>query len=64
VAVNPGPGPEPDTGDAEAMSVGPGSLIRSRQYRVLLVPAAIVGVFVSLESSGPLALVHEIQVGI
>jgi hypothetical protein len=46
------------------MSVGPGSLIRSRQYRVLLVPAAIVGVFVSLESSGPLALVHEIQVGI
>jgi H+/Cl- antiporter ClcA len=39
-------------------------LIRSRQYRVLLVFAAFVGLFVSAASWGFLELVHVIQVGI
>ena len=39
----------------------PGSLIRSRQYRVLLVFAAVIGVLVSLFSWGFLELVHYIQ---
>src|SRR5688572_6830946 len=41
--------------------VDPGALIRSRQYRVLLVFAAIVGVVVSLASWGFLELVHAVQ---
>ena len=51
-------------GDVEAAPVDPGSLIRSRQYRVLLVLAAMIGVLVSLASWSFLALVHEIQVGV
>ena len=51
-------------GDVEAAPVDAGSLIRSRQYRVLLVLAAMIGVLVSLASWGFLALVHEIQVGV
>ena len=39
-------------------------MIRSRQYRVLLVFAAIVGVIVSLASWAFLELVHAIQVGV
>ncbi|MDP9467802.1 MAG: chloride channel protein [Chloroflexota bacterium] len=50
--------------DVEAAPVDPGSLIRSRQYRVLLVLAAAIGVLVSLASWSFLALVHEIQVGV
>ena len=50
--------------DVEAAPVDPGSLIRSRQYRVLLVLAAVIGVLVSLASWSFLALVHEIQVGV
>jgi len=42
--------------------VDPGSLIRSRQYRILLVFAAVIGVVVSLASWGFLELVHAIQV--
>lgn len=48
----------------EAAPVDPGTLIRSRQYRVLLVFAAIIGVIVSLASWGFLELVHGIQVGV
>jgi H+/Cl- antiporter ClcA len=48
----------------EAPPVDPRALIRSRQYRVLLVFAGIVGVFVSLASWGFLELVHGIQVGV
>lgn len=44
--------------------VDPGSLIRSRQYRVLLVFATVIGVLVSLASWGFLELVHGIQVGV
>jgi hypothetical protein len=39
-------------------------LIRSRQYRVILVFAAIVGVVVSLVAWAFLELVHGIQVGV
>jgi len=44
--------------------VDPGALIRSRQYRVILVFAAIVGVIVSLASWAFLELVHGIQEGV
>jgi H+/Cl- antiporter ClcA len=44
--------------------VDPGSLIRSRQYRVLLVFATVIGVLVSLASWGFLELVHGMQVGV
>jgi H+/Cl- antiporter ClcA len=49
--------------NVEAAPVDPGTLIRSRQYRVLLVLAAIIGGLVSLASWSFLALVHAIQVG-
>ena len=39
-------------------------MVRSRQYRVLLVLAALIGVVVSLGSWGFLELVHVIQVGV
>jgi H+/Cl- antiporter ClcA len=42
----------------------PASLIRSRQYRVLLVLAALIGLIVSAASWGFLELVHEIQIGV
>ncbi len=51
-------------GGVEAAPADPGSLIRTSQYRVLLVLAAVIGVLVSLASWSFLALVHEIQVGV
>jgi hypothetical protein len=48
------PAPPPD----------PGSQLRSRQYRVLLVFAAVIGVLVSLASWGFLELVYYIQHGV
>ena len=39
-------------------------MVRSRQYRVLLVLAAVSGLLVSLASWGFLELVHAIQVGV
>src|SRR6266702_1705454 len=50
--------------DATAPPVDPGSLIRSKQYRVLLVFAAAIGLVVSLASWGFLEAVHYIQVGV
>ena len=50
--------------DVAAPPVDPGSLIRSRQYRVLLVFAAMIGVLVSLASWGFLELVYYIQHGV
>src|SRR6266536_696176 len=44
--------------------VDPGALIRSRQYRALLVLAAAIGLVVSLASWGFLEAVHYIQVGV
>ncbi len=49
---------------AAAPPADPGSLIRSRQYRVLLVFAGLVGVLVSLASWGFLELVYYIQHGV
>ncbi len=51
------------TTDEEA-PLDPGALIRSRQYRVILVFAAIIGVLVSLVAWAFLELVHGIQVGV
>jgi chloride channel protein, CIC family len=50
--------------EVTAPPVDPGSLIRSRQYRVLLVFAALIGLLVSLASWGFLELVRSIQVGV
>src|SRR5215831_3200227 len=50
--------------EATAPPVDPISLIRSRQYRVLLVLAALVGLVVSTASWGFLEVVHKIQVGV
>ncbi len=50
--------------DVTTPAVDPGTLIRSKQYRALLVVAAVIGVFVSLVSWGFLELVHGIQVGV
>jgi H+/Cl- antiporter ClcA len=44
------------------LPVDPVALIRSRQYRVLLVLAAVIGLIVSTASWGFLELVHEAQV--
>jgi H+/Cl- antiporter ClcA len=44
--------------------IDPEAMLRSRNFVVLLVFAAIVGVFVSLASWGFLELVHQIQVGV
>src|SRR5207248_4507482 len=49
---------------AAALPADPGSLIGTRRYRVLLVFAAVVGVFVSLASWGFLELVYYIQHGV
>jgi len=46
---------------ADGPPVDPGALIRSRQYRIILVFAAILGVVVSLAAWGFLELVHGIQ---
>src|SRR5262249_11098413 len=46
----------------ETPLVDPATLIRSRQYRVLLVLAALIGLLVSAASWGFLEVVHEIQV--
>jgi H+/Cl- antiporter ClcA len=45
-----------------SLPTDPGSLIRSRPYRVLLVIASIVGLVVSAASWAFLELVHEIQI--
>ena len=45
-----------------SLPIDPGALIRSRQYRVLLVLAAIIGLIVSSASWGFLELVHELQI--
>ena len=50
--------------DAAPLTADPGTLIRSRQYRVVLVFAAGVGVLVSLASWAFLELVHYIQRGV
>lgn len=50
--------------DATALPADPSALIRSRQYRVLLVLAALIGVVVSLVSWGFLELVYYIQHGV
>jgi chloride channel protein, CIC family len=50
--------------DAAALAADPGSLMRSTRYRVLLVFAAVIGVFVSLASWGFLELVYYIQHGV
>jgi H+/Cl- antiporter ClcA len=47
-----------------SLPADPASLIRSRQYRVLLVLAALVGLIVSAASWCFLELVHAIQVGV
>jgi H+/Cl- antiporter ClcA len=49
---------------APDLPADPSSLIRSRQYRVLLVVAAVIGLLVSAAAWGFLELVHEIQVGV
>src|ERR1700747_8654 len=50
--------------DAAGSPADPRSLIRSRQYSVLLVFAAVIGVLVSLASWGFLELVYYIQHGV
>jgi H+/Cl- antiporter ClcA len=50
--------------ESTVLPVDPGSLIRSRRYRALLVLAAVVGLVVSLASWGFLQLVHAIQIGV
>src|SRR4051812_43839322 len=49
---------------SDASPVDPASLIRSRQYSVLLVLAALVGLVVSVASWCFLELVHALQVGV
>jgi hypothetical protein len=51
------PAPAPAPLDPEAM-------LRSRGFVVLLVFAAVIGVFVSLASWGFLELVHQVQLGL
>jgi H+/Cl- antiporter ClcA len=50
--------------EAAALPADPELLLRSKQYRVLLVFAAALGVVVSLASWGFLELVHVIQIGV
>ena len=50
--------------DATAPPVDPGSVIRSKNYRLLLVLAAVIGAVVSVASWGFLELVHAAQVGV
>ena len=50
--------------EVAAPPVDPGSQVRSKRYRVLLVFAAVIGVLVSLASWAFLELVHAIQVGV
>jgi H+/Cl- antiporter ClcA len=47
--------------EGSTLPVDPASLIRSKQYRVLLVLAGVIGLFVSLASWAFLELVHAIQ---
>jgi H+/Cl- antiporter ClcA len=54
---------EPRAG-AALPDADPAALIRSRDYRVLLVLAAFVGLLVSAASWGFLELVHVVQVGV
>src|SRR5215471_17356382 len=50
--------------DAALQPADPASLIRSRQYRVLLVLAALIGLIVSTASWAFLELVHELEVAV
>jgi H+/Cl- antiporter ClcA len=50
--------------DPAAPPVDPGSVIRSKNYRVLLVLAAVIGAVVSVASWGFLELIHAAQVGV
>ena len=50
--------------DPAAPPVDPGSVIRSKSYRVLLVLAAVIGAVVSVASWGFLELVNAAQVGV
>ena len=52
---------KPRMSSAESLPVDPVALIRTRQYRVLLVLAAVIGLIVSTASWGFLELVHEIE---
>jgi H+/Cl- antiporter ClcA len=49
---------------ADPLPVDPRSLIRSRQYRALLVLASLIGLVVSAASWGFLELVHVLQIGV
>ena len=49
---------------AASTAADPSSLIRSRDYRVLLVIAAFVGLLVSAASWGFLELIHVVQSGV
>src|SRR6478672_9242663 len=51
-----------DAPRSEPLSTDPKALIRSRQYRVLLVLAALVGLLVSTASWLFLEAVHEIEI--
>lgn len=51
-------------GAPAAVPTDPAALLRSREYRVILVMAAIVGIVVSVASWAFLELVHGLQVGI
>lgn len=49
---------------ASPPAADPAATIRSRQFLVLLVLAAIVGVIASIAAWGFLQLIHQIQVGV
>ena len=54
----------PQHGAAASPELDPAALIRSRDYRILLLLAALVGLLVSAASWGFLELVHVVQVGV
>src|SRR5262245_5638182 len=53
-----------DTGSAPATPTDPAAILRSRNFAVLLVFAAGVGVIVSFAGWAFLELVHQIQIGV
>ena len=54
----------PPSAGAAPPPIDPEAMLRSRNFVVLLVFAAVVGIFVSLASWGFLELVHQIQIGV
>jgi len=54
----------PPAAAAAPPPMDPDAMLRSRSFVVLLVFAAVIGVFVSLASWGFLELVHQIQLGV